>query len=458
MHTQTMTGEELTIGWPSKNADHTRTTTVLFERHTRLIRNLIWLYLILWLVEGGLRRWFLPGLATPLLLVRDPLVLAIYFSAYTKNLFPANAFYFMGLILAGFTFLNALIVGHGNPLVAIYGVRCDFLHVPLIFVMARILRKEDIIKLAKIAVMISIPYTLLLVDQFYSPQSAWVNHGIGDSDEGAGFSGAMGHFRPPGTFSFISGPSQLYPLFTACWFALVLARLLPAGLMLASGVAILVAIPISISRSLFLNVAIVAIVGVLALLIGGRLSIQVLVRSILAAVLLPILASQLPAFQEGMAAFTSRWDTATTESGSFQASIIDRELNDLLNPFTSADFGGLGTGYSTNVGQKILTEEVGFGAAEGEWGRLLYDNGLFLGSLLVLYRLALSGAICFAAYTAWRHRSPEALVFVAATLPQLISGQWGQSSTLGSAVIGGGLALAAAAHLKTSRGSSHPQY
>jgi hypothetical protein len=27
-----------------------------FERQTRLIRNLIWLYIILWLVEGGLRR------------------------------------------------------------------------------------------------------------------------------------------------------------------------------------------------------------------------------------------------------------------------------------------------------------------------------------------------------------------------------------------------------------------
>jgi hypothetical protein len=48
-----------------------------FEQQTAGIRRLIWLYLVLWLIEGGLRRWFLPGLATPLLLIRDPLVVAI---------------------------------------------------------------------------------------------------------------------------------------------------------------------------------------------------------------------------------------------------------------------------------------------------------------------------------------------------------------------------------------------
>jgi hypothetical protein len=177
-----------------------------------LIRRLIWLYLILWLIEGGLRRWFLPGLATPLLLVRDPVVMLIYVLAAARRVFPLNGFIFAGAALALLTFLNALAIGHGNALVALYGVRCDFLHVPLIFVMGRVLRREDLLRMAKVAIWVAIPYTMLLVAQFNAPQDAWVNRGLAGSTEGAGFTGALGRFRPPGTFSFISGPAFLYPL------------------------------------------------------------------------------------------------------------------------------------------------------------------------------------------------------------------------------------------------------
>jgi hypothetical protein len=217
------------------------------ERQMRLLRNLIWLYLILWLIEGGLRRWFLPGLASPLLLVRDPLVLAIYWIAASSSLFPFNGFFTWGLVLAVLSMVNAMVVGHGNFLVALYGARCDFLHVPLIFVMARVLRKADLINLGKVALLISVPYTMLMVAQFYQPQDAWVNRGLAGSLEGAGFDGALDRFRPPGTFSFITGPSLLYPLFTAFWFALLLSRKLPSWLMIAAGGAILVSIPTSFS-------------------------------------------------------------------------------------------------------------------------------------------------------------------------------------------------------------------
>ena len=80
-----------------------------------------------------MRRWFLPGLATPLLLVRDPLVVYIYYLAISNNIFPSNGFIVWGSLLAVLSFANAVLLGHGNFFVAFYGVRCDFLHVPLIF-------------------------------------------------------------------------------------------------------------------------------------------------------------------------------------------------------------------------------------------------------------------------------------------------------------------------------------
>jgi hypothetical protein len=420
------------------------TGEMVVEDQFRLIRNLIWLYLALWLIEGGLRRWFLPGLATPLLLVRDPAVIVIYIVAMSKNVFPANGFVLVGLILSLLTLASAMLVGHGNVIVALYGVRCDFLHVPLIFIMARVLRQKDVITVARVAAVISIPYTALLVDQFYSPQSAWVNRGVGGSLEGAGFAGALGRFRPPGTFSFISGPGILYPLFAACWFTLVLARKSPAWLMIASGVAILVAMPMSVSRVLFLGVVVVAVAGLGAMMVGGQFSAKMFFRGALAAMILPFLALQLPAFRDGMEAFGARWADSTTDNGGFKEAIVDRVLNDLFGAFGEAQLSGLGTGYSTNVGQQLLTEDVGFGASEGEWGRLLFDNGLILGSLLVIYRTALTGCLVLAALRALRRQQPASIVFLAACFLVVLNGQWGQATTLGAAAIGGGLVLAAA--------------
>jgi hypothetical protein len=416
----------------------------VLERQVRLIRNLIWLYLILWLIEGGLRRWVLPGLASPLLLVRDPLVIAIYCVAISNNLFPVNGFIIWGALLATLSFVNAMVLGHGNLFVALYGVRCDFLHVPLIFIMGKVLRQKDIIALAKVAVWVAVPYTALLVAQFYQPQDAWVNRGVGGDMEGAGFTGALDRFRPPGTFSFITGPSQLYPLFTACWFALLLARKLPVWTMIASGGAILVTIPISISRTLFLSVAIVAIAGVGALFVGGRFSIKLVVQFFLAAAILYMLSGHSLVFQDGMEAFSARWEGATTDQGGFQETIVDRTLNNLFGAFGGIKGYGEGTGFSTNVGQQLATKQTGFGDSEGEWGRLLYDNGFVLGSLLIGYRIALAGSIVFASYRAWRRGSSLSLLFAAACFLIVLNGQWGQTTTLGSAIIGGGLALAAA--------------
>jgi hypothetical protein len=445
-----MTAGELPDAAAKSRSKKTSLKEAVHEQ-TRLIRNLIWLYIFLWLVEGALRRWFLPGLASPLLLVRDPLVIAIYCIAISNNLFPVNGFITWGAFLAVLSFFNALLIGHGNFFVALYGVRCDFIHVPLIFIMARVLRKKDLIALAKVAVWVAVPYTALLVAQFYEPQDAWVNRGVGGSADGAGFAGALDRFRPPGTFSFITGPSELYPLFTACWFALLLARKLPVWTMLASGAAILISIPISISRTLFLSVAVVALTGVGAMLVGGRFSIKLVFQFALVAVILFFLAGQSSIFQDGMEAFNARWETATTDQGGFQEAIVDRLLNDLFGSFSGVTYSGLGTGFSTNVGQKSLTGYVGFGASEGEWGRLLYDNGFILGSVMIGYRIALVGTIVFASLRAWRRRSPLALLFTAACFLPVLNGQWGQTTTLGSAMIGGGLALAAATNLDDTK-------
>src|SRR5438876_12262329 len=56
------------------------------------IRRLIYVYLFLLIIEGALRKWIVPQFSNPLLLVRDPVVLAIYFLAWRARVFPRNVF------------------------------------------------------------------------------------------------------------------------------------------------------------------------------------------------------------------------------------------------------------------------------------------------------------------------------------------------------------------------------
>src|SRR5438874_6949716 len=58
----------------------------------RNIRRLLWLYILLLVTEGALRKWVVPQLSNPLLLVRDPIVLLVYLLALRARIWPRNVF------------------------------------------------------------------------------------------------------------------------------------------------------------------------------------------------------------------------------------------------------------------------------------------------------------------------------------------------------------------------------
>src|SRR6185436_16477403 len=94
------------------------------------LRRLIWLYYALLLSEGMLRKWVVPSLSGPLLLIRDPVVIWAYFIAYRANLFPQS----MGVLLvwlAGLAGLFSLMASFTadvtSPMVTLFGLRVNFL-------------------------------------------------------------------------------------------------------------------------------------------------------------------------------------------------------------------------------------------------------------------------------------------------------------------------------------------
>src|SRR2546423_10792292 len=129
----------------------------------RAVRILIWIYLVLLIIEGALRKWFLPNLSDPLLIIRDPVVLAIYIAAWRARVFPSNAYVILLAIIGGLCLAVSILSLYSYIplkmilLVTLYGFRSNFLHLPLIFVMANVFNHEDVKKVGWWVMALAIP-------------------------------------------------------------------------------------------------------------------------------------------------------------------------------------------------------------------------------------------------------------------------------------------------------------
>src|SRR6476646_3762950 len=141
-------------------------------RAFRYVRGLIWTYFILLMFEGTLRKWILPQYSDVLLIVRDPVVLAIYCLAIRARVFPKNTWVFSLSIIAILSWLVSLVVLQPylslKPLVLVtgFGFRSNYLHLPLIFIIGKVFDHDDLLKLGKWFLLGSLPMALLLAIQF----------------------------------------------------------------------------------------------------------------------------------------------------------------------------------------------------------------------------------------------------------------------------------------------------
>jgi hypothetical protein len=146
---------------------------------TNLLKKGVWIYFLLLIFEGALRKW-IPGLATPMLVARDPLVLWMCYRMWKNNTLPSGLYLAAIVVIGIIATITALLLGHGSFLVAIYGLRPLLIHFPMIFIIGTLFTKEDVIKLGRMVLIIAVPMTLLIALQFYSPQSAWINKGLNE--------------------------------------------------------------------------------------------------------------------------------------------------------------------------------------------------------------------------------------------------------------------------------------
>jgi hypothetical protein len=415
----------------------------------------IWLYFFLVIFEGALRKWVLPGLATPLLIVRDPIALWLLLAAWQRGLLPSNLYLSTSVVIGLVGIVTATLIGHGSLPVAIYGARTLLFHLPLIFVIASIFTKDDVERIGKVTLFLAIPMALLIFLQFYSPQSAWVNRGVGGDSAGSGFSGAMGYFRPSGTFSFTNGNTSFFS-FAACF--VFYFWLNPQGIkkyiLIGATFALLLAIPLSISRSLFFQVAICMIFAIAASLSKPEFLKKIIPAFLGGAVILVIL-SQISAFQTAISAFTQRFELANENEGGVEGVLVDRFLGGMVRALSETSdqpFFGYGLGMGSNVGSMLLTGEKKFLLPEGEWGRIIGELGPLMGLLVIFIRIGLGIQVAIASYKGMRQGNLLPWMLLCFGLIVLTQGQWGQPTSLGFFTLLGGLMIAS---LKDNKAASY---
>lgn len=420
---------------------------MLDENVLRKLKRGVWIYFILLIFEGALRKWVLPSLSEPLLIIRDPLALWMMFMAFKHNLFKPNSYVLLMWAVTVLAFSLALIIGHENIKVALFGFRITAIHFPLIFIIGSVFNKDDVLRLGKIMLWLNIGMTLLVAVQFYSPQSAFVNRGIGGDLEGSGFGGAVGFFRVPGTFSFTNGLAYFYGLTAAFLFYFWIVKIPDKSfkiLLIISTMALMAAIPLSISRTVLFQI----LVTFLFMLIISGNNIRIIPKIgivVLAIGLMFTTMKDISFFKTASSAFTERFTSANETEGGMEGVFVDRFLGGMYGSLTdeSFPFWGMGMGMGTNVGAKILTgtNEV-FLISEGEWGRVIGEMGVILGFAVILIRISLVFNLLRQSWGVIGKGNVLPWMLLSFGLIIILQGQWAQPTSLGFAVIAAGITLA----------------
>ena len=423
------------------------------QRSITHIKRLIWLYFFLLIFEGTFRKWILPRFSDVLLVVRDPVVLGIYFMAIKARVFPRNNYILALGIIGVLSFLVSLVVLEPylslKPLLLVtgFGFRSNFLHLPLIFIMGKVLDQEDVVKLGKWVLIGLIPMALLLAVQFSAAPDAFINRtaGLGEAQQ---ITAGGGKIRPPGTFSFVSGVIFYAALSAAYLLYAALSRgLYRNWLLYSAGLALVVTIGVSGSRSVLLAVLVV-LSSLVAIIVFRPSAMNQFGRNLLIVVMVLLVASRLPVFNEGAQLLSERFTTAAEAAEtSIAGGLVARAFGGFIEGFlllSRAPIGGYGLGIGTNGGAKFLTGRALFLLSEGEWGRVVLESGPILGLAFLVWRTMLTLKLGLFSFRQLKRGEILPIMLYCAGFLSLLNGQFGQPTNLGFAVFISGLCLAAA--------------
>ena len=407
------------------------------------IKKLIWAYFLLLLFEGALRKWFLPGLSQGLLIIRDPIVIWIYYLCYAQGVFPLDNKYLERCFQwVGLAVVLSFLINRGHPLTIAYGARTNLLHFPLIFIMARVLTFKDVLNFGRAFLLLALPMTWIVAQQFQADRFDTINTAAGGTGHQMMTSGDK--VRASGTFSFVSG-IVFYYCFTVSYiiYGFLVKGTFPKWLLYLGTSATLLAMVTAGSRAVIAEcLQVLACIGFLAYFKPsefGKIAGSIFGFSTLGL----ILYSQVDLFQEGLEFLSLRFEEAANVEGNPIEAYFTRYKDIIVAPYYFnmwTGFFGNGLGSATRAGSAL---GGGMGGAEISWSRQVLENGLLIGGLYILWRLWVFKDLMVACIDGVKRGSYLAIFLFGAAAPILLFSPFGQPTNLGFAAFGGGLCLAA---------------
>jgi hypothetical protein len=288
--------------------------------------------------------------------------------------------------------------------------------------------------------------SLVMAAQFNASPDSFINRtaGLGEAEQ---LTAGGGKIRPPGTFSFISGPVFFMSVAAAFLIYGALSRAVYRNwLLISSAAALVVGISVSGSKSAVASVLLVVMVVAVILIFRPR-AVNRLGWILVIIVMGALALSYVPIFKEGIGILSERFTSAAEAAETTVVwGMIDRVMGDFTEGFKNIDkfpFFGYGLGIGTNVGGRILVGRPAFLLAEREWSRVLGESGPILGLAFLMWRTLLTIQLGRLSFKALKRDALLPILLFSAGSVLLLNGQLGQPTSLGFTVLLNGLCLAA---------------
>ena len=380
------------------------------------LKKLFWLYFLLLIFEGALRKWVLPGFSAPLLLVRDPVAALIIIEAYRTNKWPQRWSAVIGLLACALLSLCVwqMILGNNSWIAAVYGLRSYLLPFPVAFIMGENLDADDLRKFGAATLLLMLPLAVLEAAQYLAPQGSILNAGAYKGAEQIYY--VEEHVRASGTFSFVAGPTFYNAIVAALLFyGLMNRKFAKKWLLWAALFALVLSVPVVGSRTLVAELAGVAICAGIAATFGVSQFIKV-VKIVIPLVAVYFLVSLLPVFSAASESLQARSSNAYGSEGGMRHAMVERTSGTIIDALVKADYSshalGIGMGRGAAAVSALTTGSVRFVAGEYEFVRELVELGPVPGIVFSLFRFLLALSLTFSAFRCAQRREPLALLLV----------------------------------------------
>lgn len=359
------------------------------KSRTKIVK---YIFLVYWLLifEGALRKWAFPQFHEIIFFARDPIVLLIYIMAIRSNIIKRDRLLAVGIgmsVLFILLILVQMVSTSINPLTFIYGWRMYFLYLPLAFVIKDAFLIDDVYKLMRQTLYISIPLSILAYVQYVSPPYSFINAGYSTSGV---FIVAKNIVRTTGTFTFTAGQTMyaasLISMLVIAWFYRKNRKMLSLPLLLIATVACIVTLLITGSRTAFFMAGLIAMAAFFGLMFARSAKLKFTGNVLLVSLILVGLVLFTGPFKESLDALGTRFEQAEEHEGS---AIVRAFLPFIIftNRLSTTPIMGRGLGLGTSGGSKLATGEVELLLAEDEWSRIIMECGPVFGLIYIIYRI-----------------------------------------------------------------------